>query len=69
MIDMDLVELLRRNVIQAGDTSVHGWVMNSCGLTDCINAAAREIGWAEKYRAAPGTGRTRRGWGSASAST
>jgi CO/xanthine dehydrogenase Mo-binding subunit len=63
MIDMDLVELLRRNVIQAGDTSVHGWVMNSCGLTDCINAAAREIGWAEKYRAAPGAGRTRRGVG------
>jgi CO/xanthine dehydrogenase Mo-binding subunit len=63
MIDMDPVELLRRNVIQAGDTSVHGWVMNSCGLTDCINTVAKEIGWDEKYRAAPGSGTTRRGVG------
>lgn len=63
MIDMDLVELLRRNVVQAGDTSVHGWVMSSCGLTDCIDTVAREIGWDEKRRAAPGTGRKRRGVG------
>ena len=63
MIDMDPVELLRRNVIQAGDTSIHGWVMNSCGLTDCINTVAKEIGWEQKYRAAPGNGRTRRGVG------
>lgn len=63
MIDMDPVELLRRNVIQAGDTSIHGWVMNSCGLTDCIDTVAREIGWDEKYRAAPGTGGKRRGVG------
>ena len=63
MIDMDPVELLRRNVIQAGDTSIHGWVMNSCGLTDCINTVAKEIGWEQKYRAAPGNGRTRRGLG------
>ncbi len=63
MIDMDPVELLRRNVIQAGDTSVHGWVMNSCGLTDCINTVAKEIGWDEKYRAAPGNSTARRGVG------
>ena len=63
MIDMDPVELLRRNVIQAGDTSIHGWVMNSCGLTDCINTVAEEIGWEKKYRAAPGNGSTRRGVG------
>ena len=63
MIDMDPVELLRRNVIQAGDTSIHGWVMNSCGLTDCINTVAEEIGWEKKYRAAPGNGRIRRGVG------
>ncbi len=63
MIDMDPVELLRRNVIQAGDTSVHGWVMNSCALTDCIDTVTKEIGWDEKYRAAPGNGRTRRGVG------
>jgi CO/xanthine dehydrogenase Mo-binding subunit len=50
-------------VIQAGDTSVHGWVMNSCGLTECINIVAKEIGWEEKYGAAPGNGRTRRGVG------
>jgi len=63
MIDMDPVELLRRNAIRAGDTSVHGWEMNSCGLTDCINTVATEIGWDEKYRAAPGNGSTRRGVG------
>jgi len=62
MIGMDPVELRRRNAIRQGETSVHGWHMGSCGLTECIDKAAGAIGWKEK-RAARRSGAVRRGVG------
>jgi CO/xanthine dehydrogenase Mo-binding subunit len=48
MIGMDPVEVHLRNAIRTGDTSVHGWEINSGGLPECIKQAAEGIGWSEK---------------------
>ena len=47
-IDMDPIELRLKNVIRTNDISVHGWVMKSCGLSDCIKKAAESADWEEK---------------------
>lgn len=47
-IGLDPLDVRLKNAIKAGDTSVHGWVMNSCGLTECLQEAARKSGWKEK---------------------
>lgn len=67
MIGMDPVDVQLRNAIRAGDTSVHGWVMGSCGLSECIERARDAIGWQDKRgRGQPDAGR-RRGVGIAAA--
>ena len=65
-IGMDPVEMQLRNAIQTGDTSVHGWVMRSCGLSDCIKQSTEAIGWADKRdsnKSASHTGAIKRGLG------
>jgi CO/xanthine dehydrogenase Mo-binding subunit len=54
-IGMDPVELRLRNAVDAGETSIHGWKLGSCGLKRCLTSAAEAIDW--KRRA----GSTRRG--------
>ncbi|MBI3075765.1 MAG: molybdopterin-dependent oxidoreductase [Deltaproteobacteria bacterium] len=55
MIDMlarelgiDPAEMHRKNATQTGDVTAHGWVINSCGLTECIDRALERIGWPAK---------------------
>lgn len=67
MIGMDPVEVHLRNAIRTGDTSVHGWKINSGGLSDCIRQAAEGIGWKEKRLRPRDTGTSRRGVGFACA--
>ena len=62
-IGMDPVEIRLRNAIRQGDTSVHGWQMGSCALTECLEKAANAIGWKEKRSAPRGSGPIRRGVG------
>jgi CO/xanthine dehydrogenase Mo-binding subunit len=62
-IGMDPVAIRIRNAIRQGETSVHGWYMGSCGLTECIERAADAIGWKAKRGARQGTGPLRRGVG------
>lgn len=47
-IAMDPLEVRLKNAIQQGDISAHGWVMNSCQLTECLQKAAQKSQWREK---------------------
>jgi CO/xanthine dehydrogenase Mo-binding subunit len=67
MIGMDPVDIHLRNAIRAGDTSVHGWKMGSCGLTECIERTRDGIEWKKKFHVARGSGTRKRGLGIASA--
>ena len=55
MIDMasetigtDPLEVRHKNAIGLGETSIHGFVMNSCRLKECLQTAAEKSGWKEK---------------------
>src|SRR5690606_37135364 len=51
MIGMDPVDVHLRNAIRTGDTSVHGWKIGSCGISECVQKAAEGIGWKDKVGA------------------
>jgi CO/xanthine dehydrogenase Mo-binding subunit len=65
-IGMDPVELRLKNATQTGDTSVHGWKIGSCALSECIRRAATAIGYREKRGTKRSSGSIRRGVGLAS---
>jgi CO/xanthine dehydrogenase Mo-binding subunit len=65
-IGMDPVELRLKNATHTGDTSVHGWKIGSCALSECIERAATMIGYREKRSAKRVSGSMRRGVGLAS---
>lgn len=68
-LGMDPAELRLKNLVQRGDTTTHGFHIGSIGLRECIEGAARAIGWSERrsQTASAGTGgpsgRYRRGVG------
>jgi len=66
-LGLDPAQVHKRNALQAGDTSVHGWHIGSTGLVECIDQATEAIGWAAKRQAGKGTGVKRRGVGMAAA--
>lgn len=47
-LGMDPMKLRLRNATQTGDVTAHGWVIGSCGLSQTIEKAAREIRWSAK---------------------
>jgi CO/xanthine dehydrogenase Mo-binding subunit len=47
-LGMDPVDLKLKNAIRAGDVTVHGWPINSCGLSECIQKVAKASGWKDK---------------------
>ena len=57
-LNMDPAELRLKNATQTGDLTAHGWVIGSCGLSDCVRESIRIAGWAEKWpkQAASGAG-------------
>lgn len=68
-LGIDPAEILRRNAIRAGDTSVHGWKIGSCGVIECIDIARASLDW-DKRREAARRSRDpvrKRGYGIASA--
>src|SRR5690606_33530400 len=67
MIGMDPVEVHLRNAIRTGDTSVHGWNINSGGLPECIRQASEGINWHAKHRSQRRFGTRKRGVGLACA--
>ncbi len=44
-LGLDPLELRLNNCVRSGDTTVHGLQIKSCGLADCLKAAAQEVGW------------------------
>jgi CO/xanthine dehydrogenase Mo-binding subunit len=61
-LGLDPVEMMLRNARHQGDVLPNGDVLESCGLSQCIERAAAEADWASKRRR-PGTGRVRTGVG------
>ncbi|BEQ16905.1 xanthine dehydrogenase family protein molybdopterin-binding subunit [Desulfoferula mesophila] len=47
-LGMDPLELRLKNANQTGDTTPWGWLIASCGLSECLEQAAEKIGWQEK---------------------
>jgi xanthine dehydrogenase molybdenum-binding subunit len=43
-LHLDPLELRRRNVSQPGDTNPQGFVITSCAMAECLEAAAEDIG-------------------------
>lgn len=49
-LGIDPMEIRLKNSTQKGDITVHGWVINSCGLSESIKLAAAKSDWQEKRR-------------------
>jgi CO/xanthine dehydrogenase Mo-binding subunit len=49
-LGIDPVEIRLKNGIQSGDTTIHGWKIESCGLRECLEEGAKKIGWQGKGR-------------------
>ena len=62
-LGLDVIEVHKRNAIDAGETSVHGWKVGSTGLKECIDQCTEAIGWAAKRSRVAQTGAKRRGVG------
>jgi CO/xanthine dehydrogenase Mo-binding subunit len=62
-LGIDPLELHKRNAVHAGDKTVHGFELGSCGLVECLEQVRQEIGWDEKCKRDKGTGTIRRGIG------
>jgi CO/xanthine dehydrogenase Mo-binding subunit len=61
-LGLDSAEVMLKNARHQGEVLPNGDVLESCGLSECIERVARESGWASKRRR-PGMGRIRRGVG------
>ena len=59
---MDPVELRLKNCVQTGDSTIHGWHIGSCGVSQCLEEGAKRIEWKEK-RTQHGTAKKMRGLG------
>ncbi|TFY97258.1 xanthine dehydrogenase family protein molybdopterin-binding subunit [Ramlibacter rhizophilus] len=66
-LGLDPVEVHRRNAIEAGETSVHGWKIGSTGLQQCLSQCVEALDWSAKRARAASSGRLRRGVGVAAA--
>ena len=47
-LGLDPLELRLRNCSQQGDVTAHGWILNSCGLSETIKIVAEKSDWARK---------------------
>lgn len=52
-LDIDPMELRRRNALQSGDTTVNGLYVPSTGLAACLDVVERDSGWADKHGKLP----------------
>lgn len=66
-LDLDPLDVHRRNAIERGETSVHGWKIGSTGLVECLGQCADAIDWSARRSRSAGRGAKRRGLGLAAA--
>ena len=65
-LGLDPIDIMLKNVRHKGDVLPNGDTLNSCGLTECIEGAAKAIDWKNKrmqFKSKKGNGRYRRGVG------
>jgi CO/xanthine dehydrogenase Mo-binding subunit len=62
-LGLDPVEMMKRNAIRSGDTSVHGFQIGSSGLSECLDQVSEGIRWGEKKSRPKDYGVKRRGIG------
>lgn len=51
-LGIDPMEIRLKNCSQKGDVTAHGWILNSCGLSDSIKLAAEKSDWKKKRQKA-----------------
>lgn len=66
-LKLDPVHIHERNAIGAGETSVHGWKIQSTGFKQCLVNATEALDWATKRAAPRSNGVRRKGLGMAAA--
>lgn len=49
-LGLDPIEVRLRNATKSGDTTVHGYRIGSCALTDCLKRAKLQSRWDEKRK-------------------
>ncbi|MDP7386060.1 MAG: xanthine dehydrogenase family protein molybdopterin-binding subunit, partial [Nitrospinota bacterium] len=49
-LGLDPAEMRLKNALQAGDISIHGWRIGSCGLKEAIQSCAQAMDWESKRR-------------------
>lgn len=47
-LGIDPLDLRLKNAIEAGEVTLHGWKVQSCGLKECLKAVAAKAGWRER---------------------
>jgi CO/xanthine dehydrogenase Mo-binding subunit len=47
-LGIDPMDIRLKNSSQTGDVTVHGWILNSCGLAESIKLSADKAGWKNK---------------------
>ncbi|MEQ1508425.1 MAG: molybdopterin cofactor-binding domain-containing protein, partial [Myxococcota bacterium] len=52
-LGLDPIEIRRRNAMQAGDTTVNGQKVPSCGILDCLSAIEAASGWKDRWGKLP----------------
>ena len=52
-LGIDPAEIRLKNCSQKGDVTVHGWILNSCGLGESIKMATENSDWKNKKRNQP----------------
>ena len=62
-LGMDPVELRRRNAVQSGDTTLHGWQIGSCGFSECLDSIEKRVKAHQRENPPPTAGRYRFGYG------
>lgn len=62
-LGLDVVEMLKRNAVKSGDTTIHGFQVGSSGLIECLDQVNEGIRWEEKKKRPKDTGAKCRGIG------
>lgn len=52
-LDLDPVELRRRNALEQGEATVNGFRVSSNGFLECLDAVEKASGWRDKFRKLP----------------
>lgn len=62
-VGIDCLEIHRRNSVRAGETTIHGWEISSCGLDECLDQVAEAMSWSTRKSRPHPAGTLRRGFG------